>query len=53
MAARYKDTWVLIIGYEAERLTVISPTMGRKMTISISDAKKTIEKAGVYFSYID
>ena len=53
VAARYKDTWVLIIGYEAERLTVISPTMGRKMTISISDAKKTIEKAGVYFSYID
>ena len=53
VAARYKDTWVLIIGYEADRLRVISPKQGRRMSISISEAKSTIEKAGVYFSYID
>ena len=53
VAARYKDTWVLIIGYEADRVTMISPKNGRKMSISITEAKSTIEKAGTYFSYID
>ena len=53
VAARYQNTWVLIIGYESDRLTIISPSRERRMSISISDAKATIEKAGIYYSYID
>ena len=53
VAARYRDTWVLIIGYEADRLTVVSPSQKKKVYISISEAKKTIEKTGIYYSYID
>ncbi len=53
VAARYRDTWVLIIGYEADRLTVVSPSQKKKVYISISEAKKTIEKTAIYYSYID
>ena len=53
VTAMYKDTWVLIIGYESDRLTIISPKQGKRLRISISEAKATIEKTGIYYSYID
>ena len=53
VAARYKDSWVMIVGYEPDRLTVISPTKGKKYTMMLSEAKATIAKTAVYYSYVD
>ncbi len=53
VAARYNGTWVMIIGYESSRIIVISPTAGKQMSLTLSDAKATIEKASIYYSYID
>ena len=53
VAARYKDTWVLIVGYESNKVYVISPKQGKTLTLGLTEAKATIEKAGVYYSYVD
>lgn len=53
VVARYRDTWVLITGYEASRIFVVSPKQKKTLTITLTDAKATIGKAGVFYSYVD
>ncbi|MBR5711987.1 MAG: hypothetical protein IKX54_00120 [Lachnospiraceae bacterium] len=53
VVARYQDTWVLITGYESNRIFVVSPTRGKTLTLSLTEAKGTIGKAAVYYSYVD
>ncbi len=43
----------MITGYEASRIFVVSPKQKKTLTITLTDAKATIGKAGVFYSYVD
>ncbi len=53
VCVKYNNEWALITGYAASRIDLAIPARGRNLNISVSEAKATIEKTGVYYSYID
>ena len=51
--ARYRDTWVLITGYESNRIFAVSPKQRKTLSLSLTEARATLGKGGVFYSYVD
>lgn len=51
--ARYRDTWVLITGYESNKIFVVSPKQRKTLSLSLTEARATLGKAGIFYSYLD
>ena len=47
------DHWMVVIGYTANIVHVISPGEGRQRTILLSRMRNTLDNHGIFYTYID
>ncbi len=53
VCTQYGGNWVLIVGYEPSKITMVCPARGRTLTVSVDEAKKQLDKGATFYSYID